>query len=189
MRPVVKLVAGLLTVAAVLAACGGEIDHPTSAPTAAPETARAEAQDRDFVLVLESASERWLASDDIEVSATLTYVGEGTGTDYWASGQGPIAFGVREIGGTREMGAVRTMDCVPYQIAADHPLTVPYRKSGGIDPGEPNEPFYQSFFADPAFQLPAGRWEITADLALVLSPGCGEGREVRLQAALTIVVE
>jgi predicted small lipoprotein YifL len=81
MRLVVQLMAGLLTVAAVLAACGGEIDHPTSAPTAAPETARTEAQDRDFVLVLESASERWLASEDIEVSATLTYVGEGTGTD------------------------------------------------------------------------------------------------------------
>jgi hypothetical protein len=178
----------LLVGMAALAACSRSGEPGTAALSPAPVTVRAEARDDRFELVLESAQEAWRAGDPIDVRATLTYLGEEDGIDYAASGGGAIAFSVREIGGTRLMDAIRTDDCVPYTISAAEPLVVQYQKSGAIDPGEPNEAFYQSFFADPVFSLPVGRWEVTALMELYV-PTCERDAETHLEAALTLVVE
>jgi hypothetical protein len=86
------------------------------------------------------------------------------------------------------MDASRTLDCAPFSITAADPLRVSYKKSGGWDPGEANEPFYRAFFEEPDLRLPAGLWEMTAEAKLVLPPAC-DGRAVELSASLTLRVE
>jgi hypothetical protein len=143
---------------AMLSACAGpgvpSVYQPGGSPQSMVHTG-------DFTLEIATSRDRWDAGQPIEVTATLTYDGPGATTIIGAS-SGPIAFGVREIGGTREMGESLTMDAMPRVIGPE-PYVVEYRKSGGWSPGDdPNEAFYEHFFADPEFRLPAGRWEVTA---------------------------
>ena len=142
----------------VVAACTGPGAPSVYLPSASPPSM---VQAGDFTLEISSPRDRWPAGEPIKVRATLTYRGSGA-TTIWGAGAGLIAFGVREIGGTREMAAFLTNDAEPHQIGPE-PLVVEYRKSAGWDPrDDPNAAFYESFLSDPAFRLPAGRWEVTA---------------------------
>ena len=180
--------ATLLVTTALVGACSRTGGPASDVPSAAPATAYADAHDDRFELVLESTKVRWSAGEPIHLRATLRYIGSETGVDYAASGGGPIAFSLREIGGTRVVDYVRTADCRPYTIATDEPLVVPYQKSGGFSPGEPNEAFLRAFLADPVLSLPAGSWEVTADMELYV-PTCERDTDVHLSAALTLIVE
>ena len=179
----VRLVA-VLVVACLVMGCGTPLPDGSTGPA----TINAVTRDRDFLLVLRTSRSSWVAGEPIEVFAILRYAG-GQRTEYWSSGGGPIAFGLQELGGSRHMDAIRDADCRRFEMTAADPLTMAYRKSGGFDPGDENEAFYRSFFDDPVFRLPAGRWEVTADVDLYLPPGCGEGREVKLSTSLTLRVE
>jgi hypothetical protein len=110
----------------------------------------------DLTLEISSPRDTWPGGSPIEVTATLTHDGSGS-TTIWGPGSGLIAFGVREIGGTREMGALLTGDCESRQIGPE-PFVVEYVKSGGWDPrDDEHADFYEGFFADRQFRLPAGR--------------------------------
>ena len=148
----------VLGLVGTVAACAGP-GPPSAYRPSSPPTARALVD--DFLLEIASPRDTWQAGEPISVTASLTYLGTGA-TTVIGAGSGPIAFGVREVGGTREMAALLTYDAVPHRIGPE-PYLVEYRKSGGWSPGDdPNEAFYEEFFADPEFRLPPGSWEITA---------------------------
>jgi hypothetical protein len=166
----------------MLAACG--LGAPNVYQPSAPPTARVRAG--DFTLEIATPLERWEAGEPIAVSATLTYEGSGTSTIYGPEPV-PLSFGVREIGGTREMAAFLTYYGAPLRIGPEA-LVVEYRKSGGWSPGDdPNEAFYEDFFADPEFRLPAGRWEVTAWARFATEEG--GPYTVDATAALVLTVE
>ena len=85
------------------------------------------------------------------------------------------------------MDAIRDAAGFTYTIGPDQPITTQYQKSGAIDPGEPNEAFYEAFFADPLFHLPAGSWRVEAWTQLFVG-GC-DGRRVELRASLLLTVQ
>ena len=145
-----------LSVAAVLAACGPaapDVYQPSGSPEPIVRVG-------DFTLEISSPSDTWAAGEPIEVTGKLTYLGSGPATIYGPEPD-PLSFGVREIGGTREMPAFLTYEGAAVEVGPQS-MVVRYRKSGGWSPGDdPNEAFYEEFFADPEFRLPPGRWEIT----------------------------
>jgi hypothetical protein len=146
-----------MSAVAILTACAGlgapRVDQPSTAPQPI-------VRDGDFTLEITSPRDSWAAGEPIEVTATLTYERPGS-TTIIGPGAGPIAFGVRQLDGTREMGALMTADAVEHVVGPE-PYVAEYRKSGGWDPGDENEEFYKEFFEDPEFRLPPGRWEVTA---------------------------
>lgn len=168
-------------VAGALVACAGPAAPRVYQPSA-PPTARAHVD--NFILEISSPQETWTAGEPITVTATLTYARPGAITIIGA-GSGPIAFGVREIGGTREMGAFLTSDAVPHVIGPE-PYVVEYGKSGGWSPDDPNEAFYEDFFADPEFRLPPGRWEVTALARFATEDGGPYEVDARVGLVLTV---
>ncbi len=103
----------------------------------------------------------WTTEESISGEARLEYAGPGT-AQLHGSGSGLLGFGVREGFETRQLGPGRQFDCAAYEISSERPQVSPLTKSGGWDAGDPNAAFYQAFFADPLYRLPAGEWYITA---------------------------
>jgi hypothetical protein len=85
------------------------------------------------------------------------------------------------------MGALLTGDCESHEIGPE-PFVVEYIKSGGWDPrDDEHADFYEEFFADRQFRLPAGRWEVTAS-ARFATEECGT-YAVDITAGLVLSVE
>lgn len=166
----------------------GGCSQATALPSIQAAPLRGEARDPEFTLVITSPQAAWSVGDAIEVQAELSYDGAMSVVTIGSAIGGVIAFTVVEVNGDRRMDAVRDAACAPYTIGPDHPITTPYLKSGGINPGEPNEAFYRDFFADPAFRLPPGAWRVTAWANLATGPDCGRP-VVDLRATLLITVE
>ena len=151
------------------------------------ETPDAVVRSGDFTLKIASPSSHWPLDWPITVTATLSYDGA-TPTTVIGAGTGLISFGVREIGGTREMSASFTSDSVPNDISPDAPIVDENVKSGGRDTGsDPNTSFYEAFFADPEFRLPAGQWEVNAGTRF--APEEGGPYSVDMWAGLVLTVE
>ena len=146
-----------LSMAAMLVACGPAAPHVYQ-PSGSPQPL---VRAGEFTLEISSPRDTWSAGEPIEVIATLTYLGASSDIIYGPEPD-PLSLGEREIGGTRDMPASLTYYGGSVQIGPE-PLVVEYRKSGGWSPGDdPNEAFYEQFFADPELRLPAGRWEVSA---------------------------
>lgn len=149
---------------------------------------RAVDQDRDWVLTITSPKSNWATREAIVVTAELRYVGPGAGTEFFGSGSGPLFFDFSEVGGTRVLGGGGHSDCKRYEIQADAPLVMPYRKSGGWTAEDPNAVFYRGFIADPLLHLPLGEWEVGVRAGFSMPPGCS-GRSVSLRASVVLTVE
>lgn len=171
-----------LSMVATLTACGSAAPEPYQ-PSGSPQPI---VRGGDFTLEISSPRDTWSAGEPIEVPATLTYVGHGSTTIYGPEPD-PLSFGVREIGGTREMSASLTYEGGLVEVGPE-PLVVEYRKSGGWSPGDdPNEDFYEEFFADPEFRLPSGTWEVSVWARFATEEG--GPYTVDTTAALWITVE
>jgi len=173
--------AGLVAALAARGGPGGQRVYQPSAPAAGI------AQQGDFTIEITSVRDRWPSGEPIDVTATLSYRGT-RATTIWGAGAGPIAFTIREIGGTRLMEALFTYDCESRELGPAAPIVVDYVKSGGWDPGhDPNEAFYEEFFAEAEFRLPAGRWEVEAWTRFAVEE-CGP-YAVDMRAALVLTVD
>jgi hypothetical protein len=169
-----------LAIAAVLALCA------CAGPTVFPDgLARDEAHEGDFRLVIESPRATWRSGEPIELAASLTYNGPQSELPLHGSGAGPIAFMVEEVDGTRKMEATWRLDCAPHPIRRGVPLAKVYAKSGGYTPDDPNVDFYRSFFDDPVFRLPPGRWRVTA-IALFDPGETCTAHPIELTASVTL---
>jgi hypothetical protein len=168
---------------ALLAGCG-----VVGAPRASdPEPKPAIVRDGEFELEITSPRSEWAANEPIEVTAELRYLGSAERIEIGGSGAGPISFGVYELGGMRRMDAMWQMDCAPHKLGPDAPIVAAYQKSGGWAPDDPNRGFYEAFFADPEFRLPAGRWQV--DAWARFGVGACDGRQVDARASLILTVE
>lgn len=174
----------LVALVVLLASCSTA--KATEPGTPSPSPLGAVARDGMFVLEIASPRDRWAGNEPIRLAATLSYEGSRQ-LRLMGAGSGLIAYTVTELTGSREMGAVRTSDCEPYDIGPDRPIKVDYIKSGAVNPGEPNEAFYEEFFSDPEFRLPAGRWRVEAWARFAVGE-CGEP-ETELRAAVVLAVE
>jgi hypothetical protein len=170
------LVAGLLV---------GACESPPD-PSALEAPARAETVDGRFGLAFELPRTTWSSREAVEGQAALILLGNGR-TEIGASGGGPIAFSIIEVGGTRIMGAASNDDCATHVLSAAEPITSRITKSGGWSEDDPNAAFYEAFFADPALHLPPGTWDVTAVATFIEGRGCA-GASHDLSATVRITV-
>lgn len=184
-----RAVLGLTIVTAVaLAGCGGgSSPSPSSdavdAPISDPSTVvRAEAVEGPYRLVFELEDDTFAVDEPIDGRAWLETGGEPV--RLWASGSGLVLFDMREIGGTRGMGAA-TDDCRAYEVARRTEPT-PIKKAVGYSMDDPDVAWYIGFANDPLFRLPEGRWEVAAWTSFSVGE-CG-GDWIDLRAPITITV-
>jgi hypothetical protein len=98
--------------------------------------------------------------------------------DLRGSGSGLIAFEFTEVGGSRDMGPERTLDCAPYRLDPDHAITSAITKSGGYSETGPDADFLRSFFAGDEVHLSPGNWTIAA-IAMFSATGCATDHTLR----------
>ena len=103
--------------------CADAVPVPTGGPVV-----RAEASQGSYRLVFELEADTFAVDEPIDGRAWLEVAG-GAPVGLWASGSGLVLFELREIGGTRGMGA-RTDDCRRYEVAGrTEPIAI--KKAGG----------------------------------------------------------
>ena len=171
---------GVVLAVAALAGCG---DQSASSDGAV----RAEDRDSGFLLAISTPHLVWGANQPIAVSAELSYLGP---KSVAVSGAGPgphVRFEVIGLTGTRRMDAAWRLACVTWQMT-NVPLGVPFNKSVAYSPDEPDAAFYQAYFDDPEFRLPAGRWQVSAVAPPFAVGGCS-GENVDLRAGFTLTVK
>lgn len=156
-------------------------DRSTGDATSSP-VAGVMAQDRNGDLVLTLASPRsvWQLDEAIEITASLSYLGNQPSVSIGGGG-GPVVFSLRQIqGGNAEMGGGQDLPCLPYPLGPETPLVWPFSKSGAIEAA----PFNRAFFEDPVLRLPPGRWEVRAWLQY----GIGQCDDLSLETTIEIEV-
>ena len=169
------------------------VEVPTipDAPTGPPidgEPVTATDADASFRLTLEAGQDRYRAGQEIEVVATLTYLGPaGMVEARGSSNPGIIGFSIERKAPPVAVHPAYTTDCGSHPMERGVPVAHPFAKSGGFTPDEPLAPFYEAYFADPSLRLPAGTWTITAAGSWSVGD-CGVEPHA-LSAAVTVVVE
>ena len=170
-----------VTIVMVVATCG-EAPSPSrsalaTATSPAPDPTEPsgepvvlDGRDAGFALTLRIGSDAVDAGAPIDVAATLTWEGADPQASIWASGGGPVSFGIKQIDGDIVLDAVQTADCAQHDYTRGVPVPVPFRKSGGFAEDDPNADFYRVYFADPVLRLPSGRWRIAATASGFLVP-------------------
>ena len=195
--PWVALVGGLFVVAGVVAAAvlwrsSGALE-PAASPSAPGrhlgDSVRDVVEDAAFRLEFEVERARYTAGEPIDAHATLTYLGDAPAIEARGSGSGLVAFSVKQVDGDVEVGPAMTDDCAQYRLVADEPVLIPFEKSGGFSPDDPNADFFETFFADPVLRLPPGTWELTAAADFYVGDCGAANPQVTAQTSLRIVVE
>jgi len=156
-----RMALSLLSLAATVVLASGLLlglsnrGGPAAGPSQAVDT------QGQFQLTFDMPKTNWHTGETITGEATLSYLGSG-GIDIGSSGAGPIGFEFAEVGGSRHMGGISTMELVVRRLDAGAPITSPIKKTVAWSSADPNGAFYQSWFDDPQLQLTAGDWTIAA---------------------------
>lgn len=139
-----------------------------------------------FWLTLTSDKLEYAAGEPIEISAELMY-----------DGPSPIAlsgvfslvngFGIKQLDGPLTMGLGWDEPCMPHEMRAYEPYTVPLQKSASWSPDDPNAAFYRDWASDPVLRLPAGTWLVTAYSDFTVGTGCS-GERVELTGSVVLEV-
>jgi hypothetical protein len=126
--------------------------------------------------------------DPIEVEAVLTHDRPGQ-LVLLGSGSGIVFFSVTRLEDGLTSGPPGwRLDCRDHTLPAGEPTVVPFSKSGGIIPDDPNADFLETYFADPTLSLPPGTWRIDVTTgATTLARACG-GPELDLALSLVVTV-
>lgn len=121
----------------------------------------------------------------IDVTATLSHEGPDD-LALSGSGSGIVFFSVTRIDDGLTSGPpVMTGDCVGHVLPAGEPTVIPFAKSGGYSPDDPNAAFMEAYNADPLLTLPSGTWRIDVATYANIGPGC---TGVQLELALELIV-
>jgi hypothetical protein len=175
----------LATMLAALAACGPAPSASDREPSFGEPTAETSAD--GFTLTLAADVPQVRAGHEIAVTATLGHDQE-RDVVLSGSGSGVVFFSVtRREDGLTSGPPVHTDDCARHVLAAGAPVTIPFSKSGGYSPDDPNADFLEIYFADPALSLPAGTWRIDAVTHAWIGEGC-TGEPLELAASVEVVV-
>ena len=163
-------------------------DQPTGAPISG-DPVTAEDADASFRLTLAAEQDRYRAGQEIEVVATLTYLGPGdTAVARGSSNPGLIGFSVESEDPPIAINPAYTTDCGAHEMARGVLVEYPFAKSGGYSPDEPLAPFYAAYFNSRELRLPAGTWTISAGGGWYTGSDCGDEPH-SLTASITLVVE
>lgn len=183
-RPVRMRRIGLPLASLLLAACSIAVPTPTAiGPPGAPGPSVPELA--AGMVTAEPAVAR--AGAPIEVEAVLEHDRPGP-LIVSGSGSGIVSFSVTRLedGLTSGLPAM-TSDCARHELPAGEPLIVPFSKSGGYSPDDPNADFLELYFADPALTLPPGAWRIDVATHGLLGEGC-DGPPLQLEVSLVVTV-
>jgi hypothetical protein len=185
------MVVGTVVAAAALTALviGPLRSMPLGGASHSPNPAIAESRVGDFILTISSPKTSWTSYEAVEVSATLTYVGEQPGMSI---GQGipPITFELASGSGDGpRLVGIQKQPCVQYPVSADDPLVEPFRKgvvfTASDELADTAGPFDRAFLDASELRLPPGKWQFTAGTAFD-EHGCGH--EYRLEASIVLDV-
>lgn len=165
---------------AALSGCGMSGSTP-STPQVASGTAT---QDGITLSAMADPATVW-TGEVIDVSATLSHDGEDD-VALSGSGSGIVGFSVTRFeDGLTSGGPLMTGDCANHVLPAGEPTVIPFEKSGGYSPGDPNADFMEAYHSDPLLTLPPGTWRIDVATYANIGPGC---TGVQLELAVELIV-
>jgi hypothetical protein len=123
----------------------------------------------------------------LDVTATLSHDGlEDVALS--GSGSGIVFFSVTRLEDGLTSGPPgMTGDCAPHVLPAGEPTTIPFEKSGGYSPDDPNADFMEVYNSDPLLTLPSGTWRIDVATYANIGPGC-TGVQLDLDIGLVVTV-
>ena len=179
MTPLVALV--VVVVGATLLG-GGDRPNASSEPSAATSDGQVVQTTRsgDFELTIRAGQARYVAGESIDISATLTYLGQDPVVIHHASGAsvpgrgsvdgpdtggegGPIGFGIVEpVLGDLVVGTGWDLSCGQSTLEPGEELAVPFQKGGGWSSNHPRAAEYRAYLEDPDLRLATGTWHIYA---------------------------
>ena len=161
---------------------------PSIAPgPSTPELATGTVTEGDITLAATAEPVVVRAGQPIQVEAVLTH-DQGEPLVLSGSGSGIIFFSVTRLeDGLASGPPVMTSDCGRHELPAAEPLVVPFFKSGGYSPGDPNAEFMETYNATPDLTLPAGTWRIDVTAHGTLGEGCG-GQQLGHKLSLVVTV-
>lgn len=180
----------LLRVAAVtlvLAACA-QPPTPSAVSPSTPELAAGQVTKAGITLAATASPAHAAVGEHITVVAELSH-DEPTPLVVWGSGTGIVFFSVtRQEDGLSSGPPVSQGDCARYELPPGEPTVVPFAKSGGWSPGDPNADFLRTYFSEPELILPPGTWRIDITTSGTLGDGCGTGELLGHGLALVVTV-
>ena len=147
------------------------------AKLASPLITHAESSDSEFVMSIDLPKGIWHATETITAEVRLKR-SDGDATQIGASGAGPFAFSIEEVGGSRRVRGIWNLDC----SLATVPLTMGLLKSGPLD-----SDFARDFLTAAGYSLPIGVWRIKAMASFNDKAGC-QGTTRDLQATVELQV-
>jgi hypothetical protein len=134
------------------------------------------ASDGTFSVTVSVPATTHHASDALDVSATLTYLGPQPSIGVDGDSLGLVFFTFTQLDGTRSMAPVSILMCAaPTTLQRQAPATFRPVKSIGWTAEDPNAAFYQQWASDPQVHLPAGRWQILATAQIYVGTACYGG--------------
>jgi hypothetical protein len=146
-----------------------------------------EARHGDFVLTISAAKPDYVAGEPIDVEASFGYDGPEDSVELSTSH--PItSFSVREVDGALKMVGDIPGACMLFELDRHQPLRRPFTKMGGWSRDDPNADFYDQWWRDPVFRVPAGVWEIVVHSEFHLGPGCA-GERVTMEASIRLTID
>ncbi len=167
----------------VIAGCGLPHQPTPSAPQLASGT---DAQD-GITLTAVAEPATVVTGEVIHVTATLSHEGSDD-IVLSGSGSGIVFFSVTRIrDGLGSGPPATTLDCAGHVLAAGGPTVIPFEKSGGYSPDDPNAAFMEAYNADPLLTLPSGIWRIDVATYAKIGPGC-TGDQLDLDIGLVVTV-
>jgi hypothetical protein len=175
----------VIAILIVASGCGAPLETSETPPSLGP--LEGEAREAGFRLSVRAEEGRVRTGDEIHVTATFGHDRDRDVT-LSGSGSGVVFFSVTRVeDGLTSGPPAHTDDCVIHVIPAGEPVTVPFAKSGGFSPEDPNADFLALYFSDLALSLPAGTWRIEATSSARVGEGC-TGDLLELAASVEVRV-
>lgn len=142
----------------------------------------------DFSLTISTPRSIYLAGEPIDdIRAELLYMAFQSPVQV-ASADPLIAFGLRQLDGSLEMGPGAPDVCLVRELAPS--VGSLFVKSGGYDARDPNAAFYRDFYADPRLTLPASEWRVSAVAEFAPQGTCAlTDKPIMLEASIEITVQ
>ena len=160
---------------------------PSEVPPSAPELTAGQVTEGDITLAVTAEPVMVRAGQPIRVEAVLTH-DQPEPLVVSGSGSGIVFFSVTRLeDGLTSGPPVMTSDCGRHELPAGKPLVVPFFKSGGYSPGDPNAEFMEIYNATPDLTLPVGTWQIDVTAHGTLGEGCA-GQQLGHAVSLVVTV-
>jgi hypothetical protein len=174
---------------AALSGCGMLVDDSTDsvASPSVPELATGTLTQEGITLTAMAQPATVSTGEVIDVTATLSHDGP-EDVALSGSGSGIVFFSVTRLEDGLTTGPPgMTGDCAPHVLPAGEPTTIPFEKSGGYSPDDPNADFMEVYNSDPLLTLPSGTWRIDVATYANIGPGC-TGVQLDLDIGLVVTV-